>query len=462
MRLTDFTRLLIAVPLICRLFQPDAHAAPLPPSAFDGVARFQWAQERHYEMRTLWLDATANLERLSTREGVQQILDKAAAAGFNTIGVGVKSPCGYALYNSRVMPRMGNFLGRFTYPKDYDLLQTVIEEGHKRGMEVHALVMVFSDGRKLNRSGPAYGPHAAWQTVQYLRSGQRVKQADSKGGTFVFLNPALPAVQEYELKVLKEIAQYNLDGIAMDRLRYSGIDTDFSDASRAQFERFLGRKVARFPADIFTWSKNGPVQGRYYKKWLEFRASVIAGFVRRASLTVHRVHPGIMLGCSVGAWYPTYVNEGVNWGSVRFNPGKEYFFWATPTYRRTGYADSIDYLAPHCYSKHVDIEDAEDAGLPGWYSVQGGAQLARQAVANACWIYGSVYAEDYKGNPQEFVRAMQRVRQETNGIMAFDVSQIEQYGWWPLFRQVFQTAAQPPHRRPGWLAQRTLPATASP
>ncbi len=433
-------------------------ASYTPPA---GLARFQWAQEHHYEMRTLWLDATANLERLSTREGVADILDKAVAAGFNTVGVGVKTSCGFALYNSRLAPRMGTFLGRFTYPKGYDLLQTVLEEGHKRGLEVHALLMVFSDGRKLDRSGPAYGPHAAWQTIQLLANGRRTKQSDVKPGTFVFLNPTLPAVQEYEIAVIREIAsRYPVDGIALDRLRYSGIDCDFSDASRAAFEKFLGRPVKRFPADVMTMTARGPRPGRLYKQWLEFRAATIAGFVRRAAKVVRAVRPTALIGCSVGAWYPTYVNEGVNWGSVRYNPGKE-FFWANATYRRTGYADSIDYLAPHCYSRYIEMEEAEDAGRPSWNSVQGGAQLSRQAVANACWVYGGVYAQDYKGRPDEFVRAMRAVREETNGVMAFDVSQIEEFNWWPLFKQVFSTPAQPPHRRPGWLARAPV-GTASP
>ncbi|MBW3623639.1 MAG: family 10 glycosylhydrolase [Armatimonadetes bacterium] len=427
----------------------DSYASlPLRP----GMGRHQWARDNQLEMRTLWMDATANLDRLNSREKVQAILDKTVAAGFNTVAVGVKSPCGFVLYNSRIAPKMKNFLNRTTYPEGYDLLQTVIEEGHKRGLEVHAFLMVFSDGRKLNRSGPAYGPHAAWQSVQYLRSGKLVKQADAPGGTFVFLNPAHPAAQDYQLSIIKEIvSRYDVDGVLLDRLRYAGIDSDFSPASRIGFEKYIGKKVARFPQDIFTWNKKGPVPGNYYKPWLEYRASVISGFVKRAAKVVKSTRPGTVIGCSVGSWYPTYVNEGVNWGSTRFNPGKEYF-WATSTYRKTGYADYIDYLAPHCYSRDVEILDSREAGKPDWRSVQGAAQITRQAVANACWVYGGIYAHDYQGKPQEFLRAMLTVREETNGVMAFDLSQIDDYGWWELFPQVFRTATSPPHRKPGWLA----------
>lgn len=435
---------------------PPAHASRMGEiySYRPGMARHQWAQDHQLEMRTLWMDATANLERLSSREKVAAILDKAAAAGFNTVAVGVKSSCGFVLYNSRIAPKMKNFMGRYTYPQNYDLLQTVIEEGHKRGLEVHAFLMIFSDGRKVNQSGPAYGPHKDWQTVQYLRNGKLVKQMHSPGGTFVFLNPALKAVQDYELSILREIvSRYDVDGVLLDRLRYSGIDADFSAASRAGFEKYIGKKVARFPQDIFTWGKKGPIPGKHYKLWLEYRASVITGFVKRAAHLVRSTRPGTVIGCSVGSWYPTYVNEGVNWGSVRYNPGKEYT-WATATYRKTGYADVIDYLAPHCYSPDVEILDAQEKGKLDWQSVQGAAQITRQAVANACWVYGGIYARDYQGSPQEFIRAMITIREETNGVMAFDLSQVDEYGWWYLFPKVFQTATSPPHRKPGWLAVR--------
>jgi uncharacterized lipoprotein YddW (UPF0748 family) len=425
-----------------------------------GMPRHQWARDRQLEMRTLWMDATANLDRLNSREKVAAILDKAAGVGFNTVAVGVKSPCGFVLYNSRIAPKMKNFMGRTTYPEGYDLLQTVIEEGHRRGLEVHAFLMVFSDGRKVNKSGPAYGPHWNWQTIQYMRSGKLVKQAYAPDGTFVFLNPSLAAVQEYELSIIREVvSRYDVDGVLLDRMRYSGIDGDFSPASRAAFERYIGKKVARFPQDIYTWSKKGPVPGKHYKKWLEFRASVITGFVKRAAHVIRTTRPGTVIGSSVGSWYPTYVNEGVNWGSVKFNPGKE-FFWATPTYRKTGYADVIDYLAPHCYSADVEILDSRERGKYDWQSVQGAAQITRQAVANACWVYGGIYAQDYQGRPGDFLRAMLTVREETNGVMAFDLSQIDNFGWWDLFPKVFQTATSPPHRKPGWLAKRRVSGVA--
>ena len=48
----------------------------------------------------------------------------------------------------------------------YDLLQTVIEEGHARGIKVHASINVFSEGHKTFHAGPAYS-RQQWQSVIY-------------------------------------------------------------------------------------------------------------------------------------------------------------------------------------------------------------------------------------------------------------------------------------------------------
>jgi len=37
----------------------------------------------------------------------------------------------------------------------------------------------------------------------------------------------------------------------------SGLEADFSDASRVAFERYIGARVAA-SRDVFTWSKRGP------------------------------------------------------------------------------------------------------------------------------------------------------------------------------------------------------------
>src|ERR1043166_8815994 len=97
------------------------------------------------EGRMLWMDATANLERLSTQAGVAAIMEKCRKARINTVVVDVKPLSGLVMYRSSVAPRVKEWRG-VTYPENYDLLKTVIDEAHTRGIKVHAAINVFSEG----------------------------------------------------------------------------------------------------------------------------------------------------------------------------------------------------------------------------------------------------------------------------------------------------------------------------
>lgn len=131
-----------------------ARAQLLPPVKADGVAQAV-TEHAGLEGRVLWLDGTANLERLSTRAGVAAVMEKCVKANINTVVVDVKPLSGHVLYESKVAPKLKEWKG-FRYPAGYDLLRTALEEGHKRGLKVYADINVFSDGHKLMRSGPVY------------------------------------------------------------------------------------------------------------------------------------------------------------------------------------------------------------------------------------------------------------------------------------------------------------------
>lgn len=407
--------------------------------------------------KLLWFDATANLERLSSREKVAHILDRCVECGIDGVAVGVKSPCGFALYKSAVAPRMGNFMGRFQYPADYDLLQTVVEEAKTRQLKVYAMAMVFSEGRLSDKSGPAYTKFPGWQSVYYdiNSDGHPALMSSEKSskGVFVFVNPVLAQVQQYELDVLKELAaNYDVDGVVIDRCRFDGMRADFSKFSREAFEKWLGRPVARWPQDIYELKLKpeatveqaeaaGPkagelydrVDGPLYKQWLEWRASVLGAFVRKAAETVHKAKPSADFGSVVGCWYPEYADEGANWASIRFDPSARYP-WATPTYAQTGYADALSFLVPNCYGSTVWLKDAPPNDNQPWWTVQGGAQMAKTVVMGACPIYAGVYVEEFRDRPDAFRQAIRACLQETQGIKVFDLSQIDDFGWWDILK----------------------------
>jgi uncharacterized lipoprotein YddW (UPF0748 family) len=114
--------------------------------------------------RVMWVDGSANIDRITTREGVQDIVFHCKKAGFSTIVVDVKPVVGQVLYNSRLTEHLRQWKGK-TYP-DFDALAAFIEEGHKAGIEIAASLNVFSEGHKYFNIGLAY-KNREWQSIAY-------------------------------------------------------------------------------------------------------------------------------------------------------------------------------------------------------------------------------------------------------------------------------------------------------
>lgn len=529
-------------------FPRPAQAQLLPPANADGIAQAV-IQQAGLEGRVLWLDGTANLERLSTRAGVSAVFDHCARAHINTLVVDVKPLSGHVLYESKYAPKLKEWKG-FRYPVGYDLLRTALEEGKKRGLKVYANINVFSDGHKLMNTGPIYekpdqqtviydvvrtlitprgerkalamgvnrapddgeiavydagyraprvvGPGEAFALVlsdrveavvdgslapskgvripsdgyllvgkgegakwllQNVRVGDQpawavndkfIPVVDAPSETVAaFMNPANPTSREYELKIVDEIvSNYDVDGIVFDRMRYAGLQSDFSELSRQKFEEYLGRPLDRFPADIYSFDPNPSrslVWGPYFKQWLEWRAKNILSWLDEASRLVHTKRPAAKIGVYVGSWYKTYYTVGVNWASDEFAPGYD---WMSPAYNTTGYAHLLDWVATGCYHPIATREQAKNAGLDDSYTVQAAAELANQAIGDMAFHYAGVYALDYKGSPEAFLEAIQAARQYSQGVMLFDLSHIEEYGWWNVLEEAFKEKKDAPHDVP--------------
>ncbi|TDD53803.1 hypothetical protein E1286_06620 [Nonomuraea terrae] len=546
----------LAVALVVSL-APPASASPPADRARHALLESLYGHA-YWNSRILWYDLAANLKRLDTRAEVRDIVAKTAQAGFDTVVVDVKNYTGYVAYDSAIAPHLSttkipSYQG---YPAGYDLLRTVIEEGHAAGLDVIAAVNVFSEGQNTYKDGPAF-EHPEWQTryqharrvvtapsgathplsgvdgargdqqlvaftpaayevspanqwgvEAQVRDGVVTQLTDRRGGapavavpddgyvlsghgaaadwllahlnvgdeagvsaetsivpaaeyptSSTFVNPINPDVQRYELSVIEEIArEYDVDGISLDRTRYSNVDADFSDASRQAFERYLGSEVRNWPSDVFRYELDGftqkRVEGQLYKKWIEWRAGNIGAFFERAERLVHGIDPGLIYTDYVGAWYPEYYAEGVNWGSRHYHPP---YAWASEDYHRTGYAETMDFLMTGTYFTAITKDEAVAEGQPApWYSVEGSAELATEAIDEATFTYASLYLLQYEGDPDKFRRALRMALDKTHGIMLFDLVYLEQYDWWDVVADEFGHGPhRPPHENPAYRAMLT-------
>ena len=266
--------------------------------------------------KLMWLDCSANWERFSYPDSIRHYVRKCREAGMTALVLDIKGTSSEVVYPSEYAPRLKEWKG--VRRPDFDFIGTFTDAAHASRMEIYGSFNPFAEGNGVFRRGLLYDGRPEWQAVNYLPGRGLVPQLEIPGKKVLFVNPALPEVQEHEIALFKEAARkYDLDGILLDRARYDNIQSDFSDFSREAFERYIGRKLERFPEDIYAWEEDGAggwkrTDGPWFKKWIEWRASVIHGFFARTREELKAVKPGLKFGAYTGAWYPSYFEVGVN------------------------------------------------------------------------------------------------------------------------------------------------------
>ncbi|MBI5708318.1 MAG: family 10 glycosylhydrolase [Armatimonadetes bacterium] len=271
----------------------------------------------------------------------------------------------------------------------------------------------------------------------------------------LMMNPNDPRVQERARAILKEVAtNYPIDGIIYDdRLRYAGLNADFSAASRVSFEKFVGKKLA-WPGDIYTyhytfnWTR-GITPGPFFQAWLEWRASTLRDYVRSAREAVKAARPSALFGVYAGSWFGEYANLGSNYGSPENEAG---FWYLTDRYRKFGFAGELDFLITGCYYATATIFEAMQRSTSLGATVEYAGYLSSQVARDQTWTYAGLSLSDFKGNPVGLAQALQGACVNTTGVMVFDLSHdIEPM--WPLFKQAFRHPRRPPHEDPNLTAE---------
>jgi uncharacterized lipoprotein YddW (UPF0748 family) len=249
---------------------------------------------------------------------------------------------------------------------------------------------------------------------------------------FAFVNPADPQVYAYEMAVIYEVlSQYDVDGIILDRTRYQDITEDFSPLSRAGFEAFIGHRVPRWPQDIYTYVARGywvtRVPGPLYRVWLGYRAHTILAYTRAVEHLVHTLNPQVAVGMYVGAWYPVYYEEGVNWASPEVQPP---YPWIGPEWIRAGLAPLLDYLMIGLYYRPITVAEARAGHHDAEISIQGGALLAHAFVREDTPLVGSLLVSLYDRDPGRLTRAVEMSQRVTRGAMLFDLIYLTRDDLW--------------------------------
>jgi uncharacterized lipoprotein YddW (UPF0748 family) len=251
---------------------------------------------------------------------------------------------------------------------------------------------------------------------------------------FAFVSPANPQVYAYEMAIIYEVlSRYDVDGIVLDRTRFQDISEDFSPISRAEFEAFIGRRVQRWPQDIYTYAESGywvaRVPGPLYRDWLGYRAHTILTYTRAVAAMVHTMKPRAAVAMYVGAWYPVYYDEGVNWASPHVQPP---YPWIGPEWIRAGLAPLLDYLMIGLYYRPVTVGEARADRRDPEISIQGGALLGLSLVHGETPLVGSLLVSLYEPDPRRLTRAVEMSQRVTSGAMLFDLVYLDQDDLWRM------------------------------
>lgn len=165
--------------------------------------------ETEFTTRAIWVDPPG----FANREAVDLMIEKCQRAGINTILANI-------MLRGDVYFKSSNFIGNVNANDEFDPLAYVIEKAHAADIKVQA----WSCSYYAKPKSPD------WVNKPFL----------SKDYDHMYLSPGHPEVNPYLISVLKELLEYDIDGIHLDYTRYWNAAFDYSDAACNRFNESFG------------------------------------------------------------------------------------------------------------------------------------------------------------------------------------------------------------------------------
>lgn len=219
--------------------------------------------------RAFWADAFSVGYKNSSQ--VNDMVNRALQGGYNAIFVEVVAfhdnvGNGHgAYYNSSIVPKATDISSSF------DPLQTVINAAHAADIEVHAWIVPYRVSSVWPPSGNALlAAHPEWLMTPRSALGNGPAQV----GGYYTLDPGCPEAQEYLTNIVQElVANYEIDGINLDYIRY--VQTDAGYPADASFQNSSLERFKRQTGFVGTPNATGNTA------WDNFRRQTISEYVRR-------------------------------------------------------------------------------------------------------------------------------------------------------------------------------------
>lgn len=221
------------------------------------------------ELRGVWL-AWAGAD-IPTKSAIAQVMEELAANNVNTVYVDVWR-YGYPYYRSELFHAL---TGKYTDPaldEGRDVLEDFIAEGHRVGLEVHAwFEHGFVAGQGANDDLYDAKPH--WFARD--RAGNVLFNGNLQ---FKWLSHVNREAQQFLIDMVQEvIANYDVDGVELDRIRYPEMDCGYDSATVAVYRQEHGG--ADPPANVFD------------PAWIQWRSEKLSQFMAAAYDSFKAVNP---------------------------------------------------------------------------------------------------------------------------------------------------------------------------
>jgi uncharacterized lipoprotein YddW (UPF0748 family) len=291
-------------------------------------AHAQQAPKR--EVRAAWIATYFGIDwpknktqpEVLKRAALISLLDHHQATGINTIYFQIRSQCD-AMYASNIEPWSADLTGKQgtapveTDPFDptsteiWDPLEFIIEECHRRGMELHAWMNPY---RAIGNYGVinSFSPdHVARKHPEWLLSA----------GALRILDPGIPEVQAYVNSVIADVvSRYDVDGVHFDDYFYPSAQTYNDDAT--------------FNADPRGFTNRG-----------DWRRDNVNRFIKSVSETIEDIKPWVKFGVSPSGIYRNSTDPAL--GSA--TRGLQHYVTLFADSRKWLQEGWIDYLVPQVY-----------------------------------------------------------------------------------------------------------------
>jgi uncharacterized lipoprotein YddW (UPF0748 family) len=190
---------------------------------------------------------------------------------------------GAAHFPSEVTPRSNTFA---VYG---DQVAAALTAAHRHNLRLHAWKVCW----RLDQAAP--------ELISALKKQGRL-QMSADGVSAPWLCPSCPENVQMEKNSVRDLLKrYAVDGIHLDYIRYQSSQYCYCPGCRARFEARIGKRVARWPADV--------TDGALVKEYRRWRCAQITRLVRDVSALARELRPGIKVSAAVYGKYPSCVDS---------------------------------------------------------------------------------------------------------------------------------------------------------